>query len=358
MYTMGGHLDAPQPSGLTDPGRFGDKIYRSGRLADGTYTPPVEVVGKAAFPWMSDEAFLAAHPEAFIGSVGGPVVLRLGDAFRMLFAASVSDPNVCTGEHRTPTPHGSCTEPWSFFAMFSAVSQDGIAWQLVNSGRPNNNVALQRAALYYEPTVADIAVGEIKGISGIAGCVMLEDDDWWHIPISCWSSLGQRNALLQTTDFLDFDLWTGRSWEAIVDGRLPQWLNGDLWRGNTFAHIISSVAVQTSRPGYRFILTAEPNGNQIEVAYSNDLTSWTAPEVIMSDSPTLNGTGPAGRGLVVNSRYVEDATGRHVLFASNDANGDGQPDCGSTYAGLAIYRADVVDWQVASGPGRRRPSTA
>src|SRR5260370_373080 len=115
----------------------------------------------------------------------------------MLFAASVSDPNICCGEHAHPTPNGSCTAPWSYFAMFHARSVGGGAWQLYDSTRPNPNHALGYATVYYEPSPADLAHGEYKGVSVISGIVPL--DGLFYIPIGFWTSLGERNAVLRTS---------------------------------------------------------------------------------------------------------------------------------------------------------------
>jgi hypothetical protein len=340
LYTMGGHLDAVQPAGLTDPNRFADKIYSSSRLADGTYDNPQQLIGKTLFPWMSDETFLTAHPEAFIGSVGGPNLIQTTDGVsHMLFAASVNDPNICCAEHANPTPHGSCSIPWSYFAMFHARSAAGGAWQLVDSSRPNQNRALQHASVYYPPpSNADLA-HEYKGVTGISGIVPL--GGLYYIPFGFWTSGGQRNAVLRTSDFLQFELWDGgATWDTVVDGLLPDWLNDGIWRGNPFAHLISSVATQSLVPGFQFVLTAQPTGNYIEMAYSNDMTTWTAPQQIASNIPTLSGAGASN--VVLFSRYVEDAAGAHILFSSNDLNYDGQPDCGGPYVGLAIHDAPVI----------------
>ena len=123
---MGGHVDAPQTDGLSSPGRFADKIYCSASLPDESWTSPQLVIAKSFFPWMGSDAFLAAHPETFIGSVAGPNVFKRDGVYHMLFSATVSDPNICTGEHPPAgNIHGSCVTPWSYFAMFAATSNDG-----------------------------------------------------------------------------------------------------------------------------------------------------------------------------------------------------------------------------------------
>jgi hypothetical protein len=90
LFVMGGHDDAPTRGTIDNPNpadgsdpltgvyRFADKIYMSHARLDGTFGNPVEIIGKApgTFPWMSDEAFLVAHSEVFIGSAGGPSVFE------------------------------------------------------------------------------------------------------------------------------------------------------------------------------------------------------------------------------------------------------------------------------------------
>jgi hypothetical protein len=361
LYLMGGHLDDAQTPGLSSPGRFADKIYLSPPQADGSFGSPVQIIGKSLFPWMSSDVFLAAHPEAFVGSTAGPSVFKIGNTYHMIFCASVKDPNICTGEHSPPsTLHGSCIDPWSYFALFWATSADGQNWTLRDMGRSNPNVALQHAAAYYDPSVAETVSGSFKGI---AMAHAVADGGFVYIFFEFWSSLGQRNGLLRTAadDLNQFDIWNGGNWDPLTDGALPSWFNGDIWRGNPFALIINHVTL-TSQPGFKYVLTAQGSGisrggsgfnNCIEVAFSNDLTNWTEAQMVGSDRPRVaDGTG--SDNSVINPIYFEDGFGYHFLYATNDYNLDGASDCGSPYPGLAIFQADPTLQNVATIIARRR----
>lgn len=344
MFAMGGHVDASQPSGLTDPDRFADKIYVSER-AYGTevWGAPQLAISKATFPWMQDDSFLRVNPEAFIGSVAGPQVVKLGDWFHMFFSATVNDPNICTGEHDAQSPHGSCTTPWSYFALFHAQSRDGLMWKLADRHRSVANVALSAAMAYYEPSAAE-KIGHFKGIAMPHSAIF--NDDLLTIFIEHWTSgekEWQRNAVLRTNGLVE-KVWNGVRFEPIT-GALPQFANDSVWIGNPFAHIVSHVTLTTHFPGYRYILLAQGAGlvyggrgvnNCIEYALSNDLLTWTPAQIVETKHPALNGQG--ADNVCLNPHYYEYESQPRILFATSDWNGDGNPDCpAGGYYGMAVF---------------------
>lgn len=359
LYTMGGHVDEPQTPELSSPGRFADKIYYSHRGGDrGSWTSPRPIITKAFFPWMGDDAFLAAHPEAFVGSVAGPNVFKRDGTYHMIFSATVSDPNVCTGEHPpTPNVHGSCTEPWSYFAIFWATSADGAEWTLRNMQRSNPNVALRHAAVYYTPTRNDTLSGSFKGLAMPHGVVEL--DGMLYLFAEFWNSVGLRNIVLRTGDLSTFELFDGGGWERLDDGRMPDWSNREIWRGNPYAHIISQVCEAPLFGDRRFLLTAQGSGerlnNCVEYAASNDLVNWS-PERIVESSVRHVADGTGGENSVLNPVIVPDGVSYRILFATNDYDQDGRPDCDGPYPGLAIFEGLPEVTQTAEVHPRRRPS--
>jgi hypothetical protein len=352
MCALGGHVDEPQTTGLASRQRFADKIYESFRLPDGSWSNPIEVVGKATFPWMDDEAFLIAHPETFIGSVASPSIVKVDDRYHMLFAASVSDPNICTGEHPTePNVHGSCLVPWSYFVLYWATSDDGFTWTLRNMERQrtDGNVALEHAAVYYEPKPSETVPG--APFKGLISCSMLHDGEFFYITTTLWATVGLRDVMLRFDGVGgEFEVWDGgTTWVELDDGRLPEWTNIEEWRGRVVAKIPNQITTTTTIPGHRFLMTFQGSAvtdrggsginNRIEYACSNDLLTWTTEQVVTSEVPHVaDGTGASN--VILNPVYYEDAAGYHFLWASNDYNQDGQPDCDGPYPGLAIHQGD------------------
>lgn len=362
LFVMGGHIDGvgdpwpwipQQDQTLSDPGRFADKIYVCQRSGSG-WSAPNLIVAKAFFPWMANgDAYLQANPQVFVGSVAGPNVIKIDSTYYMFFSGSVGDPNICTGEHAPPSNiFGSCLVPWSYFVIFSATSNDGLNWTLRNTGNPNPNVALQYASLYYTPSTADQASGSFKGLGMPHGVIFRGGH--LYLFSEFWTSVGLRNVVFRSADLTTFDIWNGGGWDPCTGGSLPQWANQSIWTGNPYAHIINQVAPTTQLTGSQYILTAQGAGgsnlnNCIEYAGSNDLLSWSAAQIVSSTIPTVNGTGASN--MVLNPIYYEDASGYHFLFATNDYNLDGQPDCNGPYPGLAIDQGDPTPAQQAT---RRR----
>jgi hypothetical protein len=351
LLTQGGHLDFPQDFALSSPGRFADKLYESVRVGDG-WSSPREIVGKSLFPWMADDILLGVFSGWCVGGCASPnIIPKIGSTYHLIFTASVNDPNCCVGEHQPePNPYGSCRQPWSYFAVFWATSPDGIAWTLRDMGRPHSNTALRHAALYCEPSPADVAAGLFKGIAAVHA---IEHEGYIYLFLEFWNAVGERNVLVRTAvvdDLSNFEIWHGGlAWEPLIDGRLPKWANASIYEGNPYAHIINQVSPASLVPGYRFILTSQGAGmsyggrgmnNCIELAGSNDLTNWASLGMVPCDFRVADGTG--ADNLIINPIYFEDANGQHFLFCTNDYDLDGVPDCAGAYPGLAVFQGDVT----------------
>jgi hypothetical protein len=254
----------------------------------------------------------------------------------ILFAASVNDLNVCTGEHWGANVHGSCTAPWSFFAIFHATSADGLPpWTLVNHKHQNANVALQHAAFYYEPSPAEMS-GDFKGIA--AAHAVVADDGYVHVFAEFWRTNAdgagpQRNIHLRTKDMREFDIWLGEpGWNAVIDGRVPAWVNAsgihgkdsqEKWRGEPFPLIISSVHRLEPGGEYKYLLTAAPPDNDVYLAYSHDLVQWTPQQKVGWDDPTF-----AAAQKLNPFAYEQDGELRLLFGASLGS---------ATYGGIAVY---------------------
>lgn len=376
LYVMGGIITDPQTPGLTSRGRFADKVYRSdwssspGVLsAPAVWMRPQEVIGKSLFAWMASERFLIRHPEASIGSVTTPSFVEKDGELHAYFSASVSDPNICTGEHGDPTPHGSCTTPWSYFAIFHAVSADnGLSWELVNHARPNSNTALHHAAIYYEPSTEE-ARDRYKGLAMTHGIVPV--GDWYYLYSEFWSTYTLKNLVFRTRDLYEFEVrdTATAGWAGLFDGEIPAELNSpdsrfpddkhDGQRGNPLANQLSHVAATTRHPTYPLIGLQQWSGsdmgdghsgtnNAIAIVRSANGLTWTAPEVIQcAIAPgVLDGTGASDTCLNPHYNPLDGS----ILFATSDFDLDGQPDCpGGAYQGRAIARAEVDGVGAATG---------
>jgi hypothetical protein len=364
LYSLGGHIDGGFNLQLSSFERFVDKILYSHRLPDGTWSNPEFIITKSFFTWMQDDEFLAANLDTFIGCTASPTVVKIDGLYHMAFCATVSDPNCTTAGHggTGENAYGSCVVPWSYFIVYWATSEDGANWTLVDMQRQNRNIALQHAAVYYEPTPADIGfdkpgqIGEFQGAHHVS--ILHEPDDGFiYLTIEFWTVVGDKNGLLRTPvgAIGQFEIWDGPNnarWVPLEDGRLPEWFNTDRWRGNPFAHIISGIAHTSLAPGFKYILTAQGAGvdhgkrgmnNCIEVAFSKgDLTRWEGLDVVDTAIPTLDGSG--ADNIVLNPVYCEDGKGSYFfLFATNDDDADGVPGCdGDPYPGLAIYQGKPV----------------
>lgn len=345
LYMQGGHIDFPpgQPP-LGHPDRFADKCYVATRqVGEKVFSNPQQIIGAPQFPWMLAPKEVVPDT-ARIGCISSPHTIKLGNYWHMFFAATVGDPNCCTGEHiEGGNQYGSCLIPWGSFNMFGAWSQNGINYTLKSKNTGHKNEALANSWLYYEASDSEKAAS-FKGMTGLHSAIY--DDGHVYVWCEFWRTTGQTQFLVRTTGLKD-EIYNGASWESITKGKFPSWVNAPddpatHWpKGNLFAHIASHVTTTGLFPGFKYILLANPNRNQIEYSLSNDLINWTQIVVIESAiKGVCDGTGDAG--TVLDAHYYERDGKPFILFGSADWNLDGKPDCSQgPYYGLAIMEAEL-----------------
>lgn len=375
LYSQGGwYPDSMFPEDAATPREFLSKFDRSGdpicvweRPVGGIDFSFVCVAVHAhspdVFPWMTDEAFLRAHPESYIGSTGGPCVYKDRDGlFHMWFAATVAaigaDPSRLDDANymanHTPTEARDSRQ----FTIRHAVSDDGIHWRRRSHNRKHENVALRDAALYF----GRFEVREHWGVGGECGVSSV-----WTVPGRVMNALivqcffggenptgdNQKNGLVIYNQ--SEDVWSqwarDRVAPLIPNGEIADWYTKSQWTvGNPFAHIIDAVIAMpepvakaraaAGLPVGAFIATAVPGGAP-EIAISDDeqmpLTAWAK-------------FGPEPIGLpfaiagITNFRLSDD--GARCWFSSNDAyltRGGEHGTSGSDLFGASdIYEADVI----------------
>lgn len=364
--------------GLDSPNRFGDRILRHARNADGTWSNSV-AISRENLPWMAQPT-----SDSYVGHFGSPAVVRLGGKWYMAFAASVSDPNLCAGEHAAPTACGSCTSPWSHFAMLWAVSDDGVTWRVRDSGNANPNPALAAAVVYREPSASDATPS--SGYKAAARFSMVTGTDsgktYFYVVGLFWAAKSPKTILVRIPydagnawgiggdpEIVHLSLITlAPAWEAVSGGRLPDWVD-DFQQQSVlgfFNAFTTSVFATTKAPGYRYALLGVGHAinqipgyagrnNLIVYALSNDLITWTFTAAVRSTVPFFaDGTGYDTS--VIDPIAVEDGSGTiHLYVSSNDGDPDdgiardGVPDCAAepnfgptaAYVGAGIYEATL-----------------
>jgi len=381
IYTAGDVLTNHCREGLTSPDRFGDHIWRHARNGDGTWSG-APVIARDALPWMT-----APQTDSYVSHLASPAVVRSGGKWYMAFAASVSDPNLCSAEHGASTSCGSCVSPWSHFALLWAVSDDGITWRVRDGGGSSSNPALAAAVLWREPNVAD-TTSPPSAYKAIARVSMLLGTDngkaYFYLLGMFWGRLGAKEILVRIPYDAAAPWGLGGDpevvhyqhpsyvWEACPGGRMPEWLddvNSYSIVNGFFNAFTSSVFATTRVPGYRYVALGVGHGTALAgyggrnnlVAYqlSNDLMNWTSMRFVRSVVPFF-GDGLGYTASIIDPIAVQDGSGTiHLYMASNDGDDarsiarDGAPDCatdpsfGATaaYVGVAIYEAtlDLVE---------------
>lgn len=298
----------------------------------------------------------------------------------MAFAGSVSDPNLCAGEHGSPTQCGSCTSPWSHFAVFWAVSDDGVTWRVRDRGGDNANPALAAALLWREPNAGDTAPG--SGYKGFARVSMVAATEggktFFYIIGMFWGARSAKEVLVRVPydaanewglggapEIVHF-VYPSHVWESCANGRLPDWVD-DFQQYSVvtgfFNAFTASVFPITHVPGYRYAALGVANAaglagfqgsaNAIVYQLSNDLITWT-PQRYLRSSVDFLADGRGYSASIIDPIGVEDGGGTvHLYVASDDGNNsgarDGLPDCvlnpdfGPTapYVGAGIYEATL-----------------
>jgi len=366
IFTAGDTIANHCRDGLDSPDRFGDRLWRHARNADGTWSSSV-VISRDALPWMAN-----ATSDSYVGHLGSPAVVRAGGKWYMAFVASVSDPNLCAAEHVGSTTCGSCVTPLSHFAVLWAVSDDGVTWRVRDKSNDNANPALAAAVLYREPSSDDELPGsQYKSLARVS---MVRDGAYFSILSQFWAQRTAKSILVRIPYDATNEWGLGGDpqivhfpsdlWEACPGGRLPDWVDNFQQQSvlGFFNAFTSSIFTTTHGP-YRFgilgvghasSLTGLGGRNNVVVnAWSNDLIDWTFVQTVRSAIPFF----ADGRGYdtsVIDPIAVEDGSGKlHVFLSTADNDHNGVDDCAfdpnfgptAAYVGLGIYEADadVID---------------
>lgn len=349
LFAQGGHIDGGFDLVWGSEKRQADRIWF--QPPAGT---PIQLFDNKIFDWMGNpEMWLWRHPESYIGSCNSPSVIALGSGptlrYVMAFAASISDPNVACGEHTPPTnPYGSQTLPWSFFALYLAVSPTGLpgTWSLVRSPRgvlfdgedPMRWAALNASALYSFPRSMDMDPDPIGGFKGVGDlCLVDGRDGYLYLFIELWTAdprcyvkemairapLDLAQPVGHSFDWEIFDPMIQPSpWDQLLDRRLPDWVLTGGWRGVVFDK--GAVRVASSAAGW--LALCAPSGQMWSKTTASLPAGWTEGEAV-TGAPT---------GVMYPQPY-EDASGLHVAFTMH-ARACPQAD---PFYGLSIYLADL-----------------
>jgi hypothetical protein len=366
MYTASDVLTNRCKESADPAEKFGDRIRYHVRSEEGTWTGGIDVIDRSHFSWMQDPEFLAANPASFVGHLASPSVVKADGRYYMAFVGSVDDRNLCAGEHFATNICGSCFDPWSYFVVMWAVSDDGVNWRVRERargdamliGRPPDASERGTSSIYKGLTRVALVAHEEKGISyfyfgtqywtrdGIKmGMFRIERD-----PASEWGLTG------------DPELWsTTRRWVTCTDGRVPDFLSSTNEYSMTgMNEALSSIV----RDGERYMAFATHTGFEVagrsrfsQVSYfvSTNLLQWNGPFTIPSAIPYV-ADGYGYEVSVIDPIAVPDGPERMRLFyssADGDArNGvarDGRHDCqldpraGPTapYMGTGIHEATL-----------------
>ncbi len=328
MYVAGDALTQHCRVSIDSAVRFGDAIRFHALREDGSWTPGVNVVDRASFGWMRDDAFLQQNLQTYAGHVASPSVVHRDGRWFMAFTMSRDDRNLCAGEHfAAGNACGSCLDPWSYFVVAWAVSDDGINWR-VRERTPGDPTLLGRA-----PTAAEkTATSNYKGLTRVS---LVAHGNDFYIAAQYWAADALR----------------------IVMVRLPYDATNEWGLGG------DAEALPTSLAGTLGSITPTGNGfvafnsasNRIFYQTSQNLIDWTPPVPLRSSIPFF-ADGFGYESSVIDPVAVQGADGKlHLFFASADGDPergiprDGRHDCGiyadfgptAAYLGTGIYEAIV-----------------
>jgi hypothetical protein len=380
IYTIEDQITNHCDPDLLSPRRFGDTVWRHVRKADGQWTGSDggPVLSRSNLPWMQDRDYLLAHPEAYVGHLASPAVVRRDGRYFMAFAASVSDPNLCAGEHADLSGCGSCSDPWSYFVVMWATSDDGVHWSVANRDATAANRAIGAAVIWHVPDTADVK-GGFKGITRLSMFAAEEDGQrWFYLAVAYWAGFRQIPALFRFAydpaspsgirgdpQLHQVSGGTVTSWINCPFGAVPPELTDPLKNSLGLGFFaLSSIAPITSLPPYRYIAT-ELNGPfgalgdkpaaRVVYELTTDLGHWTAGQPLLSTITHFadNLTYPSA---VIDPILFEDGSGMlHLLVSSADGdptNGvprDGTDTCDtrgfgttSPFVGTGVYEAVVT----------------
>jgi hypothetical protein len=368
MYTVSDAIANHCKVGIESQGRFGDAIERHVRNDDGTWSSGEKVLDRSSLPWMNDPSFLAKHPESFVGHLSSPSVVRLGGRYYMAFVGSVNDPNLCAAEHPVSgNICGSCREPWSYFVVMWAVSDDGVHWTVRERSPGDATLA------GWPPTANDRAQGSnYKGISRVSVVThVVNGQTYFYIGALYWSPQNMKTLMFRIpynpADAFglggDAEMWSWnrKTWFPCLYGVLPEFINNYNEHSLLITYDpISSIAPTTIRGKPEYIAVASNssyfyNGyggrsNRISVQFSPDLIDWTPNQIVRSAVPHF-ADGYSYDASVIDPIVIEDRGGFRLFLASADGDDgierDGRHDCdpnagfGPTapYVGTGIYEA-------------------
>lgn len=320
-------------TGIESAIRFGDAIQFHPLHDDGEWSEGINVVDRTRLPWMNDVTFLSAHPQSFTGHVASPSVVRRDGRWFMAFAASLDDRNLCAGEHYAGNACGSCFDPWSYFVIVWAVSDDGVNWR-IRQNRTGDPTFLGRP-----PTATERVPGSnYKGLTRVS---LLAHGDDFYLVTQYWAINSIRIVMFRVP-YDAGDEW-GLGGEAET---VPTSLTG----------FLGSISRTRAFGAERYIaLNPYDSGRRISYQTSENLIDWTQPVLMRSAIPFFaDGAGYAVS--VIDPIAVDGADGTlRVYFASADGDPDrgigrdGRHDCGlydefgptAAYLGTGIYEAKV-----------------
>jgi hypothetical protein len=393
MYGQGGIVDQTdcQQLDTMSASRFGDRIWYASRISEAGWSAPARVIDRSSFPWMNDESYLRLHPETYVGHLASPSVVKIGSRYYMVFAATLNDRNLCAGEHLVANPCGSCFDPWSYFVVMWAVSDDGVSWRVrtASPDRVRISRAIDSSILWMLPHRWDReSRTSFKGVTRVSMVTKQEADGlYFYVGAGLWGSWRTKNAIARikfdpSSEWgisSDPEVWDTNSyaWQRCVHGEIPNWVNERFGRGDVFEGNFSALANTSISGAGRYIailssssLTPRQKGargmtNQIAFRISDDLIRWSAPATVGSEIPFV-ADGAGYDASVLEPSYVEDPDGRyHFFFGSADGDPttppDGAHDCGmestpdfptAPYIGVGIYEG--TGWSVRERALRRR----
>jgi hypothetical protein len=350
MYTASDALTQHCRSGvgIDSAIRFGDAIQFHPLHDDGSFSEGFDVVGRDNLPWMNDVTFLSANLQTYAGHVASPSVVRRDGRWFMAFTVSRDDRNLCAGEHYAGNVCGSCFDPWSYFVVVWAVSDDGVHWRM------RERAAGDPTLLGRPPTDAErTATSNFKGLTRVS---LIANGGYFYIATQYWARSSIRVAMFRVA----YDAanewglagepmaWSPhrRAWESVAD-----YLD-DAFEPTLFGY--PSQLGSIVRAGDRFI-AFNADSNRILYQTSQNLVDWT-PALVLRSSIPFFADGFGYETSVIDPVAVNGADGKlHLYFASADGDADhgiardGHHDCGlyaqfgptAAYLGTGIYEAIV-----------------
>jgi hypothetical protein len=340
--------------GIDSALRFGDAIQFHALRDDGSWSRGVNVVDRTHLDWMNDADFLAANLQTFAGHVASPSVVRRDGRWFMAFAVSLDDRNLCAGEHYAGNGCGSCLDPWSYFVIVWAVSDDGINWR-IRERAPGDPTFLGRP-----PTDAErIAASNYKGLTRLS---LLSQDGYFYVAAQYWARTSIKVALFR----IAYDAaseWGAAGEPQAWSPRRRAWVAADAYLDDAlepslFPYSASFGSIVRTRVfgDERWVaFNPEAFGNRIDYQTSRNLVDWTPPVVLRSSIPFF-ADGFGYQTSVIDPVAVDGADGKlHLFFASADGDPDhgmardGHHDCGiyasfgptAPYLGTGIYESVV-----------------